>query len=379
MKVRPEDVSVDAAVFRNVVGHFASGVAVITTAHNGEKFGTTASAVSSLSMDPPMMLVCLNKSSTTHDAVVGSGVYAINILSEDQASLAYQFGKRGIDKFEGVAVTEGVLGVPLLDGALATIECVVEEAPVGGTHTVFFGRVAGAAAFEREPLAYFRGTMGRLERVKELAAYEGVRDWVLKRRTALHDELDVAAIAESLRTDEDQVRAALVKLVTEDLVQPTDDGGYVQVPITQSYLEAAYDGRAVIERGVLSAYFDKFTDEDKQFLQATADRIGELKSKDSSALDEFLALNAQFHNRIVAVTKSTQLTDAFRRLGIGTVWRQSLDDDTWQAQLDHTGTLALTEAITSGDKAAALAALERHTEIGKGLARDAIQLHGGEI
>ncbi len=379
MTVRPEDVSVDATVFRNVVGHFASGVAVITTAADGERFGTTASAVSSLSMEPPMMLVCLNKSSTTHDAVVKSGVYAINILSEGQAGLAFQFGKRGIDKFEGVEVTEGVLGVPLIDGALATIECVVEETPVGGTHTVFFGRVASAAAYEREPLAYFRGTMGRLERVKEMAAYEGVRDWVLKRRTPLRESLDLAEIAEALRSDEDQVRSAMVKLVTEELVQPTEDGGFVQVPMTRSFLEAAYDGRATIERGVLTGYFEKFTDEDKQFLRDTADRISDLRSKDSSALDEFLALNAQFHNRIVGVTKSAQLTDAFRRLGIGTVWRQALDDDTWQAQLDHTGTLAMAEAITTGDQEAALSALERHTEIGKGLARDALALHGGEI
>lgn len=379
MTVRPEDVSMDVDVFRNVVGHFASGVAVITTTLDGERFGTTASAVSSLSMDPPMMLVCLNKSSSTHDAVAKAGVYGISILSEGQADLAYRFGKRGIDKFEGVAITEGSLGVPLIDGALATIECVVEESPVGGTHTVFFGRVAGAAAFEREPLAYFRGTMGRLERVKELAAYEGARDWVLKRRSPLHEDLDVPAMAEALRTDEDQIRAALVKLVTEDLVQTTDNGEFRQTPMTLGFIESAYDGRATIERGVLTGYFDRFTDEDKAALHDLAARVGELRAKDFSALDEFLAVNAEFHHRIIGVAKSAQLTDAFRRLGIGTVWRQSLDDSTWQKQLDHTGTLAMADAITQGDQAAALAALERHTQIGKDLARDVLQAHGGEI
>ena len=89
------EITVDPAVFRHVVGHFASGVTVITTVVDGEFYGTTASAVSSLSMEPPMMLARLNRSSSTHDAVLKAGVFGINILAEDQSDLAMQFGRKG--------------------------------------------------------------------------------------------------------------------------------------------------------------------------------------------------------------------------------------------------------------------------------------------
>src|SRR3954447_18506745 len=215
---------VDQLVFRNVVGHFASGVTVITTAVGGELFGTTASAVSSLSMEPPMMLACLNRSSSTHDAVVKADWFGINILAEDQGELAMKFGRKGGDKFSGVSVTRSEHGgIPLLDGALAQIVCKVEETPTGGTHTVFFGLVAEASAREgAEPLAYYRGTFGRLERVKELAAYDAVREWVQRRRTPLGEELDPAAIAAAIKADADHVHNALVKLMAEALVIRND-------------------------------------------------------------------------------------------------------------------------------------------------------------
>ncbi|NLB47036.1 MAG: flavin reductase, partial [Microbacteriaceae bacterium] len=90
-----DQTQVDQAIFRNVAGHFASGVAVVTTAVDGVPYGTTVSAVSSLSMDPPMMLVCLNRSSNTHDQVKKSHTFAISVLSSDQADLAYRFAGKG--------------------------------------------------------------------------------------------------------------------------------------------------------------------------------------------------------------------------------------------------------------------------------------------
>src|ERR1700736_5661352 len=91
--------------FRDVIGHFASGVTVITASHDGEYKGTTASAVSSLSLEPPMVLICLNKESSTARAVAAAGRFAVNILGEDQADEAMRFAKRAAtgDKFTGVA------------------------------------------------------------------------------------------------------------------------------------------------------------------------------------------------------------------------------------------------------------------------------------
>ena len=132
---------VDQLVFRNVVGHFASGVTVITTVVDGELFGTTASAVSSLSMEPPMMLACLNRSSSTHDAVVKAGWFGINILAEDQEDVCRVFAAKGTDKFAGMGYKKSGTGSPILDGVLAWIDCEMGDIVEEGDHYVVVGRV----------------------------------------------------------------------------------------------------------------------------------------------------------------------------------------------------------------------------------------------
>jgi flavin reductase (DIM6/NTAB) family NADH-FMN oxidoreductase RutF len=154
--------AVAAEEFRDVIGRFASGVTVITAAHEGRPFGTTASAVSSLSLEPPMLLACLNRTSSTRAAIAAAGRFAVNILGEDQADAALRFGRKRTDKFAGVAFAPGVAGAPLLAGALATVECRVVEEVTGGTHSVFLAAVERAAAAAGMPLAYFRGRFGRL-------------------------------------------------------------------------------------------------------------------------------------------------------------------------------------------------------------------------
>ena len=96
----------DQQVFRDVIGRFASGVTVITTTVDGAPFGTTASAVSSLSLEPPMVLVCLNKTSDTQAAILKAGAFCVNILAEGQQDLAYQFARKG-DKFGGHDLRRG--------------------------------------------------------------------------------------------------------------------------------------------------------------------------------------------------------------------------------------------------------------------------------
>lgn len=147
--------------YRSVMGHFASGVTIITTRHEGIDYGLTASAVSSLSLDPPMLLICVNKTSSTQKAIAQSQIFAVNILREDQSEMAHQFARSHLDKFGGVSVSYGELGAPLLGGTLATIECRVTEEVVGGTHSVFLAEVHSAQATEGMPLTYFRGRMGR--------------------------------------------------------------------------------------------------------------------------------------------------------------------------------------------------------------------------
>jgi flavin reductase (DIM6/NTAB) family NADH-FMN oxidoreductase RutF len=152
---------VDPERFRSVMSRFASGVTIITTRHEGIDYGLTANAVSSLSLDPPMLLICVNKASNTQKAIAQSQVFAVNILREDQSELARRFASTQPDKFEGQSISFGELGVPLLSDVLATIECRVTEIVSGGTHSIFLAEVQMAQATEEMPLTYFRGRMGR--------------------------------------------------------------------------------------------------------------------------------------------------------------------------------------------------------------------------
>ncbi len=147
--------------FRSVMSRFASGVSIITTRNAGIDYGLTASAVTSLSLDPPMLLICVNKASHTRDAIASARVFAVNILREDQSELARRFATSQPDKFEGQSISSGELGVPLLDDVLATIECRVTEIVSGGTHSIFLAEVQTAQATEEMPLTSFRGRMGR--------------------------------------------------------------------------------------------------------------------------------------------------------------------------------------------------------------------------
>lgn len=150
--------------FRDVIGHFASGVTVITTTVDGRPAGTTASAVTSLTLEPPMVLICMNRESATGQAIAASGTFAVNILGEGHRELAVRFARKGgAEKFDGVAVAAGAHAGPLLQDALARLECRVAEQVVAGTHVVFIADVLDGTANPGEPLAYFRGRFGRLE------------------------------------------------------------------------------------------------------------------------------------------------------------------------------------------------------------------------
>jgi 4-nitrophenol 2-monooxygenase / 4-nitrocatechol 4-monooxygenase, reductase component len=149
--------------FREVISHFASGVTVVTALHDGRMYGTTASAVTSLSLEPPMLLVCMNKQSETGRAVAISKRFGVNILGANQVDLAERFAQKGGDKFAGVPITSGESGEPLFEEALATLECRVAEETTGGTHHVFLAEVERGAARGGAPLAYFKGEFGRLD------------------------------------------------------------------------------------------------------------------------------------------------------------------------------------------------------------------------
>jgi flavin reductase (DIM6/NTAB) family NADH-FMN oxidoreductase RutF len=155
---------IDASEFRRVMGHFATGVAVVTSVRgDGGPCGLTASAVCSVSLAPTLVLVCVEKDADTHDCIGRAGFFAVNVLAGGRGeTLARRFaGDDVADKFSGVAFRREHTGAPVLDEALAWVDCRVAERLPGGDHTVFMGEVLGGDAVEGTPLVYYRGGYGR--------------------------------------------------------------------------------------------------------------------------------------------------------------------------------------------------------------------------
>jgi flavin reductase (DIM6/NTAB) family NADH-FMN oxidoreductase RutF len=147
---------IDDAQFKLALSHFASGVTVVTTEHEGKRYGMTVASFASLSLHPPLVLVCVEKSVKTHDAIAASGKFAVNILAQEQTDISAKFASRSDDKFAGVDVTAGELGVPLIANSLTTLECALRETLPGGDHTIYVGEVVDARTREGIPLLYFR-------------------------------------------------------------------------------------------------------------------------------------------------------------------------------------------------------------------------------
>jgi flavin reductase (DIM6/NTAB) family NADH-FMN oxidoreductase RutF len=155
--------SIDQAHFRNVLGHFGSGVAIITSIDGGEPVGMAVQSFSSLSLDPPYVFFAPATTSTSWPRIRTTGRFCANVLSEDQEELSRGFAVSGGDKFAGVSWHESANGSPILDGCLAWIDCVIETEHEGGDHSIVVGRVLELDV-ERDgrPLLFFRGGYGRL-------------------------------------------------------------------------------------------------------------------------------------------------------------------------------------------------------------------------
>jgi len=146
---------VDDAQFKLAMSHFASGVTVVTTEHEGKKFGMTVASFASLSLHPPLVLVCIERGVKTHDAIAASGRFAVNILDQQQADISNRFASRVDDKFAGVETRRGELGMPLLATALAAIECTLQAQLPGGDHSIFIGEVQRVESTDGVPLVYY--------------------------------------------------------------------------------------------------------------------------------------------------------------------------------------------------------------------------------
>lgn len=153
-----ESVSVPVSndAFRAAMRRFATGVAVVTTTHDGRIHGFTANAFASVTADPPTVLICVNRSARAHPLISASQSFCVNILAAEQQALAEQFaGGEPQTRFDGVAYRIGPSGSPILAGTLAYVDCTLGEEMTSGTHTIFLGTVIEAGDRDGAPLGYY--------------------------------------------------------------------------------------------------------------------------------------------------------------------------------------------------------------------------------
>lgn len=156
---------VDEYRFRSVLSRFASGVTIVTAVDSdGADHGITVSAFSSLSLEPPLILACIDHATVMHGVLATATAFTVNVLAADQEELARKFSDPDNDRFDGASFTHGSNGAATLTGVAAHLECALTHRFEGGDHTVLVGRVEAAEASDLQPLLYYRGGYARLER-----------------------------------------------------------------------------------------------------------------------------------------------------------------------------------------------------------------------
>ena len=150
--------AISADEFKQALGSFPAGVTVVTLANSaGEPRGITVTSFTSVSLEPPLVLVCIDRGASVHDDFTVEGHFAVNMLAADQQSVSNQFASSVPDRFEGIEHTAAPGGSPLLSGVMTAIECRCTAALEGGDHTIFLGEVVYTRFSDAAPLAYCQG------------------------------------------------------------------------------------------------------------------------------------------------------------------------------------------------------------------------------
>lgn len=157
----------DSIAFRNICGQFLTGVTVVTAkGRNGEQVGFTANSFTSVSLDPPLVLICPDKKLGSYPAFIEAEGFAIHILGQEQEDLSRRFATRGGEKFSGIDVSEGLYGAPIIPNTLAVLQCRTTNQVDGGDHTILIGQVESIdmGGQDRKPLGFFQGKYTNIEK-----------------------------------------------------------------------------------------------------------------------------------------------------------------------------------------------------------------------
>ena len=152
--------SVDVDTIRVATGVWATGVVVVTAGHtDGRDAGLVMVSLAPVSQEPPLVLWSVDRGSSSLDVWLEAPGFALHLLAADQEALAWQFARKGTEKFDGLELARGLVGAPLLEGASATIECAAHTHFAGGDHIILVGRVVAATVTDRSPLVMHAGRM----------------------------------------------------------------------------------------------------------------------------------------------------------------------------------------------------------------------------
>ena len=370
----------DSAVFRRVIGNFMSGVVVITTRWGDVEYGMTVSAISSLSLEPPRLLVCLNVNSATQEAVRGAGRFGVNVLAEHQGDVADRFARSGPDKFAGVAVRQGRAGVPLLADALATVECRVTDAVTAGTHRVFLAEVIHAEAGQGSPLAYFRGRFGRFELAQDAEVYRRIRKLVLTREVDPNSVLDVQALSQRLGVSPSAVYYALTRLVGDRLVVRDPARGHVVAPLDAATSDDVNDAKLAMELGAAELTVGRLSQQQltefRHLADATVPLVADGRITD---IEAYVEANMRFHAYLIEATGIAALAAAYRQLSIPELMRRALSGEVMagpELVADHR---ALVDAFERADLDGVRRVVREHNERAKATQRAGIERAGGQL
>lgn len=361
--------------FRSVMGHFASGVTVITALDGDNPVGTTASAFSSLSLDPPMLLVCLNKDSHTGQVIQATGRFGVNIIGEDGPDLAMRFARKGEDKFAGLDWHPGTEGVPLLNQALASVECRMVEQTRGGTHIVFIASAESASLKSGSPLAYYRGRFGRLDTEGDIHAGRLIQNWIVTHDSEVGAALDIDWLAGELDIPRGTVYHALAALRDQGLVYRDEDGLFHVATLSTKMVTEALEARRTIELGVLKRAMGSVSPQQLAELRDAA-LATQPDPEQVRTEAEWARANRDFHEALVALTGNGSLANVYRQFNITAILGRiqadagNVDPRDLSAGTEH---LALVDAIAANDYEAAVAAVVRHAENSIAAARELLE------
>jgi DNA-binding GntR family transcriptional regulator len=252
---------------------------------------------------------------------------------------------------------------------------------MGGTHTIFIGRVLRArAAAQGEPLAYFRGKFGRFQFAVNDDVYRRARGLVVERQYAANSVVDVTELAATLAVDEASAFYALTRLSEDGLLRRDPDRGYVVVPVDARSSDHAFDARSTIQAGVVETFLRNASDERIEELASHVSDMAHLIADDEFVdFDAYLDANYRFHLGLVCLAGNPALEAAFDSLGLRSVMRRSFGA-TSRTSVDF---VSVHEDIVDGlrqrDVPATVAALRQYSNMAKLRMREVLREHGGVL